>query len=381
MVWGRGSTVITVAALTLAVVAAGTAAAKGKGKAKGKAKEKEPAAETTGSSDAAAFLVKPAEEALKGRKFGLAVSLYRGIVAIRGDGDEAAWKLAEAWTLAGEFDSAVEELERYVAAQTDKDKIEKAEKEISSLEGRIKGFSGGKVFDPVSADTQAKEAFKRGRKLFGDKKYAEAAALFKAGSVMAPDIPGNYRELGEALSKLGRQQEATDFFVRYLRLRPFGKNADEVRKRLEKEGAVGKLSIEASLPCEELWMDRQPFPKDKKLPIKEMSVAPGRHKLLCISNTYHIGEYISVTVAKKDKAKVAWNWAIIENALDPWGRIVVEVPDDPDKFQDVGLWKELGHPVPEDRRALRAKLKAADGSKTKEITLKLEPGKRVKVEW
>jgi tetratricopeptide (TPR) repeat protein len=370
---------MTVAALTLGLSSAAVAKKGGKPKPQPKAEAKKEEDAGASGSDQAAFLVKPAEEALKARKFGLAISLYRGIVAIRGDGDDAVWKLAEAWQLAGEFDEAAEELQRYVAAQTDEDKVSKARNEINSLAGRTAGF--GKMFEPVAAETQAKEAFKRGRKLFDQKKYAEAAALFKAGSEMAPDIPGNYRELGEALTKLNKKQEAIDFFVRYLRLRPFGKNADEVRKRLEKEGVVGKLTIESALPCEQVWMDRQPFPADKKLPAKDIVVAPGRHRLLCYSEKYHMAHYISATVKAKESVTATFSWAILENALDPWGRIVLEDGDDPDTFHDIGLWKEIGLPVPVDRRALRAKLKSADGSKTKEITVKLEAGKRVKVEW
>src|SRR5688500_6979294 len=91
MVWGRLPAVMTVVALTLAFSGAGMA------KKKGKPKPKEDDAEA--GSDPAAFLVKPAVEAVQARDFGLAVSLYRGIVAIRGDGDEAVWELVEAWQL------------------------------------------------------------------------------------------------------------------------------------------------------------------------------------------------------------------------------------------------------------------------------------------
>jgi tetratricopeptide (TPR) repeat protein len=330
------------------------------------------------ATDPAAFLVKPAEQALDARKYGLAVSLYRGIVAIRGDGDESVWKLAEAWTLAGEFDAAIEELERYESAVTDKAKKERAREEIASLETRPKGFSGN-VFNVASADKQAAEAFKQGRKLFGAKKYAEAVVLFRAGIVMAPDMPGSYRELGEAYDKLGKSQEATDFFIRYLRLRPFGKNADQVRKRLEKAGVVGKLSIESSFPCELVMMDRQTVPG--KLPIANMVVAPGKHRLLCYTEKYHFASYIWADVTKGGSAKAKFEWAIIENALDPWGRIVLENPAEAGEFTDIGLWKEIGVPIPDDRRSLSVKLKAADGTKTKETLVKLEPGKRIKIEW
>lgn len=371
MQWVRLGSVIAVAVLTLAVDLPEAAAKAGK-------KDTKKEAEKASGGDPAAFLIKPAEQALADRKFGLAVSLWRGVVAIRGDGDPAAWKLAEAWTLAGEFKEAIEELERFAAATTDKQLQMKAEEEIESLRKRPEGFSG-QAFRIEQASKQATEAFKRGRKLFKDKKYAEAVAMFRAGIVMAPDMPGSYRELGEAYDKLGKSDEATKFFARYLRLRPFGKNADLARKRLEKAGHFGKLNIESSFPCTETWINGQQF--SGKLPVKGLVVAPGRHRVLCYNNEYTYGQYINVDVAKGKATDVKFEWAILENALDPWGRIVLENPLDPTKMQDVGLAKQIGIPIPDDRRALKVKLRSADGTKSKETLVKLEPGKRLKIEW
>lgn len=332
----------------------------------------------SGPEDRAAFLVKPAESALADRKFALAISLFRGIVAIRGDGDEVVWKLAEAWTLVGEFESAIEELERYIAAVLDPDKEVRARQHISELAERPRGF-GGKVFEVKPATAQAGEAFKRGRKFFAGKKFAEAVSMFKAGIVMAPDLPGNYRELGEAYDKLGLSAEANDFFVRYLKIRPFGKNADTARKRLEKAGLVGKLSLDTSFPCEQVWMNRQPLPG--KLPVKTMVVAPGRYKLLCYTEKFHLAHYEYVEVPKGGAVQTTFAWAIVENKLEPWGRVVMENPENPGEMTDIGVWSEVGVPMPSDRRALRIVMKAGDGSQNKELFLKIEPGKRIPLKW
>jgi hypothetical protein len=90
----------------------------------------------TAGADPAAFLVKPAEDALRERKLGLAVSLWRGVVAIRGDADPAVQKLALAWTLAGEFEAAVEELERHKNALHDAEAQAAVTKQIIDLELR-----------------------------------------------------------------------------------------------------------------------------------------------------------------------------------------------------------------------------------------------------
>jgi tetratricopeptide (TPR) repeat protein len=332
--------------------------------------------------DLADFLVKPAEAAITARDFGLAISLWRGVVAIRGEGDDSVLKLADAWTLAGEFESAADELQHYAAATQDLDKKTAALRQIEDLEARPKGFStGGDVFQVTFADAQAKEAFKRGHAFFDQKKYDEAARLFKAGIEMSPDLAanGSYKELGEAEDKLGKTDEATDFFLKYLRQRPYGKNAGDLRERLSKLGVLGKLSIDSSFPCEQVWMNREPVPD--KLPIASLLVAPGTYRLLCYSEKYHFARYVSVDVTRGGEGKATFAWAIVENKLDPWGRIVLENPDRPNEMNDIGVWDEIGVPVPEDRRSLRVVMKSADNSKKKEMLLKLEPGQTATLEW
>jgi tetratricopeptide (TPR) repeat protein len=329
-------------------------------------------------ADLADFLVRPAEDALRARKLGLAVSLWRGVVAVRGDADASVEKLALVWTLAGEPEAAVEELERRRRATSDDATRTALTRQIADLEGRAHGFSG-KAFEVVPAENYAKEAFRRGRQAFQSKRYADAAALYRAGVEMAPDLPGNYRELGESLAHLGRPDEALAFYARYLRLRPFGKNADEVRARLVEAGATGKLSIGSSFACDEVWMNRQPVPRP--LPVQDLAVAPGRYRLLCFSERYHFARYVNAEVPKGGNVHADFTWAIIENKLEPWGRIVMENPDRQSEMNDIGVWQEIGVPVPEDERPLKVVLRSADSSRRKEVYLKLEAGKRIPLVW
>ncbi len=338
-----------------------------------------PPQQARAAPDAAAFLVAPARKAMSARKLGLAVSLWRGVVAIRGDDDPAMIELARAWTLAGEFEAAIEELDRHRRALLERGADTGAvDKQIAELERRPKGF-GGDVFEVVPAESHAREAFKRGRAAMKRRKHADAVALYRAGVEMAPDVPGNHRELGDALVKMGRPAEAEAAFVRYLRMRPFGKNADELRRRLRDSGTLGKLSIESSFACEQVWMNRQPIPQ--RLPIVDLVVAPGRYRLLCYSERYHFARYVGVEVPRGGSARAEFSWAIIENRLDPWGRIVMENPDRESEMNDIGVWDEIGVPVPEDRRSLKVMLRAADSSKRKELRLKLEAGTRIPLAW
>jgi tetratricopeptide (TPR) repeat protein len=330
------------------------------------------------ADDLASFLQRPAEEAMAIRRYGLAVSLWRGVVAIRGEGSDAMGKLAEAWTLAGEFESAAEELSRFARATVDDKRRAEALEEVAELEKRPKGFTG-KVFEVVPAEKEAKEAFRRGRARFRAGKYADAAALYRAGVEMAPDVAGNVRELASAYEKLGRAADAGPVYLRYLRLRPFGKNADAIRARLSKTGVLGRLSITSSFPCEQLWVNRQPI--GKALPLQNHPVAPGNYRILCYSERFHFARYLNVEVGKGGNAHAAFDWAILENKLEPWGRIVMENPDRTNEMNDIGVWDEIGVPVPEDRRALRVMLRSADASRRKELLLQLEAGKRIPLTW
>jgi tetratricopeptide (TPR) repeat protein len=392
-----GCVVIAVAGLTIGGAIAGSFGLPvGEGEryayGAGKAKKEQPkdaatAPKAVPRDELSGFIVKAAEQAMKDRRYPLAISLWRGVVAIRGEDDDAMWKLSEAWTLAGDFDNAAEVLEVYAAATKDEVKRGKAREEIAALGRRERGFSSQTGLRLEPATKEAQEAFKRGRAAYKKKQYEVAALYFKAGIEMAPDLPGNYRELGESLDKLGRAKDAEEFFLKYLRQRPFGKNADEVRKRLAKSKLLVKMSLDSVLPCELVligpgWKGQDYQVVPKKLPLKDHQVAPGKYRVLCYSERYHMAynEYVEVKPGSAS-IKVTFNFAVVVNKLDPWGRVVIEDPNKPGAMNDVGLFEEIGIPIPKDGRALKVRLTAGDNSKRKEELVKLAPGQRYELKW
>jgi tetratricopeptide (TPR) repeat protein len=354
--------------------------------AAGKAHAKKAAAGATsapGTADAD-FIVKSAEAAMKARRYEVAVSLWRGVVALRGDADPAAWKLAEAFTLGGDFASAQDALEIYSAATTDAKEKARAAAEIDALAKRVQGYSSSnKPFAPRPATSEAKVAFKRGRTAFNKKQYAVAVGYYKAGTVMAPELPGPYRELGECFDKLGRPADATTFYSRYLVLRPFSQNAKPILDRLARTNILAKVDIVSTLPCEEVWINGQRLdPRKDPLPIKGHRMAPGRYKLMCYNEAYHIAQFEDLEVKAGEKATLEFQWALLVNKLEPWGRIAIENPNGGGGMYDIGPYPEIGVPVPKDRRALKLRITGGeDPTRIKEELIKLEPGKRFEVTW
>jgi tetratricopeptide (TPR) repeat protein len=325
----------------------------------------------------AAFLVGPAETAMAKRQFGLAVSLWRGVVAIRGEGDDAAVKLADAWALAGEYDEAAEQLTRYAQATTDDAKGQEARQRAIEFGERPRGFTAEPLRVPP-ASAQAREAMSRGKRLRKSGRTEEAAKLYRAAIELAPDDVGPYRELAAAYASLGKAEEARDLLVRYLRLRPFGKQADATRRQLADSGVLAKLSVASSFPCDEIWVNRQKVPAGSR---GDLVLAPGKYRLLCYTARYHFARYLDVDVPAAGRVAARFQWAVLQNRLDPWGRVVIENPDRANAMYDVGLWDEVGVPVPDDGRALKVVLRAGDDSRTKELELELEPGKKYPLAW
>jgi tetratricopeptide (TPR) repeat protein len=326
------------------------------------------------------FLVAPAKKATTAREWAKAIPMYQAIVVARGAGSPEAKQLATLWTLAGQNEDAAEAWNAYAAAVTGTER-EAALAEAKRLAAAPDPFA--EKLSPAALATEAKQAFAAGRAAFTAAQYGDALVYFHMGYALAPELPGFLRELGSTYDKLGAAAPKREFYRRYLVQRPFGDNADVVRAELAKDKDVlGTLLVTASLPCTELWVNRQKIakldPSGKGIP-----VAPGSYKGLCFNPKYEMALFEYATVEQGKPASLAFRWAIVENRLEkPLGRIALENPKSPGMMIDLGITAtEIGVAAPADGKKLKMILKDDSGVRVEERMVKIEPGQRVVVKW
>ena len=327
-----------------------------------------------------AFLIVPAEKLKKARAWSKAIPLYQALVVARGPASAEAEQLAKLWTLAGQNEEAVAVWRAISASTQDEAQKSRADAEVERL---------GKVKDPFADKLQlapqpveAKRSFTLGRSAFNAKRYGDALVYFHMGYALAPDLPGFLRELGATYDKLGAGDRKREFYQRYLLQRPFGGNADLFRKDLKKANAeLGILSVTSSLPCTELWINRQRI--TGALPQGGVAVAPGVYKGLCFVPKYEMALFEYATVSAGASAELAFRWAVIVNKLEkPLGRIAIENPKSPGVMMDLGVSSpEIGVALPPDDRKLRVQLRDDAGTRSEERFIRLEPGQRQVLQW
>jgi hypothetical protein len=168
--------------------------------------------------------------------------------------------------------------------------------------------------------------------------------------------------------------------------RPLGVNADLVRGELARDqgargDALGRLQISSSLPCTELWLNRQKV--TGKLPERGLVVAPGTYKGLCFNPRYEMALFEYATVEPGAPATMSFRWGIVENRLErPYGRIAIENPRAPGVMIDLGITSpEVGVAAPADGRKLKMVLKDDSGVRTEVRAVQIEPGQRLVVKW
>lgn len=309
-----------------------------------------------------------------------AIVLYQALVIARGPGSPEARELARTLNLVSELEASARAWEAFAAATEDAAAKAEALKEAERLKNTQDPFSKP-IQMPVLA-VEAKEAFKLGRAAFKKKQYGDALVYFHMGYALAPDLPGFLRELGATYDKLSARDKKAEFYRAYLLKRPFGKNADDVRKELAgQKGTMALLNLESSLPCEQVWVNGQPVPG--KLPQKKIIVAPGRYKVFCLSLKYEFGRFERTTIGAGGEATVKFNWALVENKLEnPLGRIAIEDPYAEGETVDLGVSSpKIGVLVPSDGKALKMIVKDDSGARVEERSVRIRPGETFVVKW
>jgi hypothetical protein len=327
-----------------------------------------------------AFLVTPAQRAAKARDWPRAIPLFQALAVARGPGSPEAKQLATLWTLAGQNERAAEAWSEFAGAAADPSEHGAAAAEAARLASTTDPFADKLVLAEQTGD--ARRVFALGRAAFSARLYGDALVYFHMGYALAPDLPGFLRELGATYDKLGAAQHKREFYRRYLVQRPVGSNADVVRAELIKDKDVlGALEISSSLPCTELWLNRQRLPG--KPPDKGIVVAPGSYKGLCFNQRFEMALFEYATVEPGKTATMVFRWAIVENRLErPFGRIALENPKAPGTMIDLGITSpEVGVAAPADGRKLKMILKDDSGVRTEVRAVQIEPGQRLVVKW
>ncbi|MGH9887026.1 MAG: hypothetical protein ACREBE_15985, partial [bacterium] len=144
---------------------------------------------------------------------------------------------------------------------------------------------------------------------------------------------------------------------------------------------LGTLQVTSSLPCSELWINRQRL--TGKLPPKGIAVAPGNYKGLCFNPKLEMALFEYATVTAGGPAVMRFQWSIVENRLEhPFGRIALENPKAPGVMIDLGITSpEVGVAAPSDGKKLKMILKDDSGVRTETRMVQIGPGQRLVVKW
>ncbi|HEY1585964.1 MAG TPA: PEGA domain-containing protein [Polyangia bacterium] len=296
-----------------------------------------------------------------------AVALFRGVAALRPKDPSPEYRLAEVYTVAGQYEEAIGEYRRFAARpEADPARKSRAESEAKRLEEAPAPFAET-LFKVSPATNEAKRLFEEGKKDAQAKRWQPAVNELQAALLLDPDLPGPYRLLGAVYGKTGDRAQERLFLADYLRVRPDGKIADTVRATLSKEHVLGTISVDASWPCKVYINGRE---TGYSTPLKKYALPPGRYVVTLENEQYHIVPNLHVSVSTGKDTDKSFAFGVLSTKLDPWARVRVD-------GKDIGLWDEVG--IPEGPHNIT--YKSHDGSKEKTVELTIKGGARAKLSW
>ncbi|MBU1068096.1 tetratricopeptide repeat protein [Myxococcota bacterium] len=231
----------------------------------------------------------------------------------------------------------------------------------------------------------AAKIFSQAVELKKNRKFEQARDLLTVALKLDPDLVGVYRHLGEVYEQLKDQKQADEFYLWYLRVRPAGPLAAQVRTKLSKAATetLAKITLTSSWGCyivigSESLTDAKG--RALKTPIKELSLPAGRYGIGFVCQEQHLARRIWVDLAAKENRTQDFAFGTIAVKLNPWARILAaaNIPDTKPQFMDLGLFDVIGLPV----GSYTLKLDAFDKSKTKTLTLEVKPKESIKItQW
>ena len=321
-----------------------------------------------------------------------AATLYEAYLQLNAKDRDIVVRMAELYQGSGRNDQAVPYFRRVTAefcgtgCQTNclKEAECKRHKEVLT---RISRDSAADDQVPLAAKVPeiAAKIFSQAVELKKNRKYEQARDLLTVALKLDPDLVGVYRHLGEVYEQLKDQKQADEFYLWYLRVRPAGPLAAQVRGKLSKAATetLARITLTSSWGCyivigSESLTDAKGRPL--QTPVKELSLPAGRYGIGYVCQDQHLARRFWVDLAAKETRTLDFAFGAISVNLNPWARILAAavVPEAKPSFMDLGLFDVIGLPV----GSYTVKLNAFDKSKTKTLTLEVKPKEIVKItQW
>ena len=317
----------------------------------------------------ARWLIKEAETAVDRGDMTHAIVLYRGAVALTGENPKVLYRLAEIYRMAGQFAEASDAFRRFIQLSKNPILKAKAKEAIKAMKSMPVPFVDSEIRASLRARPYGIKAFTIGRKAFKHRRYRVAVRYFQAALMLDPTLVGVLRWLGQVFDKLKQPKQAQRYYIKYLRIMPAGRNAEVVRRRLKDKSVLGKVTMEASFPCE-VWINRTPL-VGKKTPVRKLLLPSGEYSVIFYNRKYHVGRKMRVRVERGKTAKVRFDFGVLRIKLEPWARVRVD-------GRDVGLWTDIG--IPSKDKPYRVDMVSYDGKHKMTRILTIAPGKVVTID-
>lgn len=320
------------------------------------------------------WLTKPAERAAINTQYARAALLYQGALALSPRSQALLWRLAEIYTMGGQFSMAQATYRLWLKVGKEPAKVARAKAEIHRLATAPAPFvESDDTRSQVRQRTFALQAVKRARVLRRRRKYREAIRYLQAALVMDSTLVGAYRLIGALYGRLKDRKSEQAFYVKYLSLRPGGRLAALVRRKLRASPLLGKVTLRASFPCL-VFINRGLLDAKRKTPIQDVLLPPGQYSVVLYNRHFHFGKKIRVKVVAGKSQTVSVAFGVLAVRLKPWARVRA-MRRGGRSWRDVGLWETVGFPV----GAWKVDFRTDDGKRRMTRVLHIQPGKTVVV--
>jgi len=340
----------------------------------------------------ATVLLEEGNKAYNNGDMARAATLYEAYLQLNAKDRDIVVRMAELYQSSGRNDQAVPFFRRvtteFCGAGCQSNCLKEAEcKRHNEVLTRISRDSAADDQVPLAAKVPeiAAKIFAQAVELKKNRKFEQSRDLLTVALKLDPDLVGVYRHLGEVYEQLKDQKQADEFYLWYLRVRPAGPLAAQVRGKLSKAATetLARITLTSSWGCyivigSESLTDAKGRPL--KSPIKELSLPAGRYAIGYVCQDHNLARRFWVDLAAKENRTLDFAFGAISVNLNPWARILAAavVPDAKQSFMDLGLFDVIGMPA----GSYTIKLNAFDKSKTKTMTIEVKPKEIIKVtQW